>query len=99
MQRVHFEKVNGFSNKFYGWGAEDDDMYNRISEVGLVFIRFDPSIATYIMLAHPSSRPEQTNIPDLSHGTAKEQDGLSSLSYQVVERQLKSLYTWVLVSL
>ena len=24
-----FELANGFSNQFYGWGGEDDDMYNR----------------------------------------------------------------------
>ena len=24
-----FEDVNGFSNTFYGWGGEDDDMYLR----------------------------------------------------------------------
>ena len=24
-----FRKVNGFSNKFYGWGGEDDDMKKR----------------------------------------------------------------------
>ena len=24
-----FERVNGFSNQFYGWGGEDDDMFNR----------------------------------------------------------------------
>jgi len=24
-----FELVNGFSNEFYGWGGEDDDMFNR----------------------------------------------------------------------
>jgi len=28
-KRQHFEFVNGFSNQFYGWGGEDDDMYNR----------------------------------------------------------------------
>jgi len=25
-----FEKINGFPNKFYGWGGEDDAVYNRL---------------------------------------------------------------------
>ncbi len=25
-----FMVVNGFSNEFYGWGGEDDDMFNRL---------------------------------------------------------------------
>ena len=28
-RRDHFEQTNGFSNQYYGWGGEDDDMYNR----------------------------------------------------------------------
>ena len=27
---MQFKKVNGFSNQFWGWGGEDDDMSNRI---------------------------------------------------------------------
>ena len=27
--KENFLQVNGFSNKFWGWGAEDDDMYRR----------------------------------------------------------------------
>lgn len=106
MQRVHFQKVNGFSNKFYGWGAEDDDMYDRISGVGLTFIRFDPRIATYIMLSHQSSKSELTYHSDnqrqpqdhIGNEASAVHDGLSTLSYQLVDHQTKKLYTWLLVS-
>lgn len=33
--RKVFEKVNGFSNVYYGWGGEDDDMYSRLRNKGL----------------------------------------------------------------
>lgn len=30
-----FEQVNGFSNVYFGWGAEDDDFYNRLQSKDL----------------------------------------------------------------
>ena len=28
-KKEQFQNVNGFSNCFFGWGGEDDDLYNR----------------------------------------------------------------------
>jgi len=29
LTKEQFTKTNGFSNQFFGWGGEDDDMWNR----------------------------------------------------------------------
>ena len=31
--KEHFEKVNGFSNKYWGWGGEDDDLHHRCQNI------------------------------------------------------------------
>ncbi|XP_021929861.1 beta-1,4-galactosyltransferase 7 isoform X2 [Zootermopsis nevadensis] len=35
IRREHFELVNGMSNKYWGWGLEDDEFYVRLKEAGL----------------------------------------------------------------
>ncbi|XP_042217541.1 beta-1,4-galactosyltransferase 4-like [Homarus americanus] len=98
MQKLHFTKVNGFSNRYYGWGAEDDDMYNRIKQVGLTIVRFDPRVATYVMLSHVTLPPAEDRYEKLRHTIDVSEDGLSNLSYRVVKNDTKPLYTWILVS-
>lgn len=29
MTKDHFKTINGYSNLFFGWGGEDDDLFNR----------------------------------------------------------------------
>jgi hypothetical protein len=48
----HFRQVNGFSNIFWGWGGEDDDMSNRLRQKKLYISRYPANIARYKMLRH-----------------------------------------------
>lgn len=34
ISKHQFQKVNGFSNVFFGWGGEDDDFYSRLQSKG-----------------------------------------------------------------
>lgn len=96
--QVHFKKANGFSNKFYGWGGEDDDMYGRIQQMGLTVVRFDPRVATYVMLSHSSLSPSKNRYLILEENRDGSEDGLSNLSYHIVDKSTRPLYTWILVS-
>lgn len=35
VKREHFQLLNGMSNKYWGWGLEDDEFYVRIKDAGL----------------------------------------------------------------
>ena len=42
--------VNGFSNMFWGWGGEDDDMANRLRIKKLFISRYPANIARYVIV-------------------------------------------------
>ncbi len=52
MQLRHFAAINGFSNKYYGWGGEDADLYYRVIRIWGTFDRLDPSVGRYQAAMH-----------------------------------------------
>ena len=64
LRREHYEKINGVSNEFWGWGAEDDDMYKRVIKNGLKITRYITEIARYKTIKHKKAKinPERFKI-------------------------------------
>jgi predicted glycosyltransferase involved in capsule biosynthesis len=56
MSAEHFQLVNGYSNMFWGWGGEDDDMSMRIKMKGLHVVRYPFNVARYTMLPHKKAK-------------------------------------------
>jgi predicted glycosyltransferase involved in capsule biosynthesis len=95
-----FVTVNGYSNEYWGWGAEDDDMYRRVAMKGLTPCRKD---GKYRSLYHTRHIPEfeyNKNVNYL-HTSASfiDTDGLNSLSYTVISDEKNSNYTKITVSI
>ncbi|XP_047737449.1 beta-1,4-N-acetylgalactosaminyltransferase bre-4-like [Hyalella azteca] len=96
----HFQRVNGFSNKFWGWGAEDDDLANRIKYHGLSISRNPANISRYTMIRHEKEKPNPHRVETLRSGqNSYTSDGLNSLQYRVLDVQPRRLYTWIYVEL
>ena len=56
LRREHYEKINGVSNQFWGWGGEDDDMYKRVIKNGLKITRYITVIARYTTIEHKKAK-------------------------------------------
>ncbi|XP_050716647.1 beta-1,4-galactosyltransferase 4-like [Eriocheir sinensis] len=97
---VPFLRANGFSNKYWGWGAEDDDLAWRLQNGGFFIRRFSPILSRYTMLRHAKDKPSPTRYKYLN--TVKKRymkDGLNSIRYRVLDVQKRPLYTWLYVDL
>ncbi|XP_050311250.1 beta-1,4-N-acetylgalactosaminyltransferase bre-4 [Anthonomus grandis grandis] len=97
---AHFKLLNGFSNCFWGWGGEDDDMSNRIRYHRLYISRYPITIARYTMLSHRKDPPNPSRYDVLKKGQKLfDKDGLNDLEYVLVMKKEKLLYTWILARL
>ncbi|XP_055599695.1 beta-1,4-galactosyltransferase 4-like [Uranotaenia lowii] len=100
MTTKQFRAINGFSNSFWGWGAEDDDLYNRLQHAGFRIIRYSPNIARYTMLYHRKEKRDPRRLQILKDGGKRfHTDGLNSLHYQLLNHTKMTLFTWIHVKI
>ncbi|XP_020511587.2 beta-1,4-galactosyltransferase 2-like [Labrus bergylta] len=103
LSKEQFLRINGFPNTYWGWGAEDDDIYNRILFRGMKISRPNLIIGRYKMIKHLRdlhNEPNQRN-PGKLHNTQwqMEKDGINSLHYTVKEIVKNKMYTFITVDI
>lgn len=85
-----FENVNGFSNGYWGWGLEDDDLKLRCKRKGIPLLTREG-----IFLSLPHQRAQETDIlvhanrerfEEVLFGAEEMTEGLSTLQYRVIDR-------------
>ncbi|CAF3350845.1 unnamed protein product [Rotaria sp. Silwood1] len=81
-----FMKANGWSNLYWGWGFEDDDMNHRLRHAGYRVSRPPNSIGRYKMIRHEKQVPASNRLP-----LGYQQENDSSMSIVVVKFLVSSL--------
>lgn len=101
MSTQDFAIVNGYSNGFWGWGGEDDDLYNRVTLHNLTITHpFPAKMARYTALNHQRAKPNSDRFLALNRSTElRSVDGLADLNYRTIRMKLEPLYTHILVDL
>uniref|UniRef100_A0A8C5SHZ6 Beta-1,4-galactosyltransferase n=1 Tax=Laticauda laticaudata TaxID=8630 RepID=A0A8C5SHZ6_LATLA len=92
-----YMKINGFPNQYWGWGGEDDDISMRVRFRGMKILRPPVSVGHYKMVKHQGDQGNEQNPHrfDLLIRTYRSwsQDGMNSLSYKLLSKELLPLYT------
>ena len=68
LTRDHFRRINGYSNKFWGWGGEDDDMRRRVEFHNLTVTRYEEVVARYKMINHKQEEQNPARNSILAEG-------------------------------
>ncbi|XP_068944026.1 beta-1,4-galactosyltransferase 1 [Petaurus breviceps papuanus] len=103
LSKEQFLKINGFPNNYWGWGGEDDDIYNRLVYKGMSISRPNAVIGKCRMIRHSRDQKNEPNpqrFDRIAHTRqTMNSDGLNSLRYQLLEIQKYPLYTKITVDI
>ncbi|VDP34033.1 unnamed protein product [Soboliphyme baturini] len=98
---TQFQAVNGFANYYWGWGAEDEDIYYRVLYANYTVQRDPEKISRYKMIRHHSHPLFKANPCRLRLLSQVQKlwklDGLNNLVYKLIEIEETRFYTKLMV--
>ncbi len=87
-----YEKINGYPNNFFGWGGEDDAVYNRLA-INDIYIMKPEGTVEIRELEHQNTSTIQSLFNEnkknniLSDLKNWEKDGLNSLKFKILDEK------------
>lgn len=103
MSNHHFKAANGYSNLYFGWGAEDDDLRHRIGTLGFSPLRYADDIGRYYGIPHKTHEFKASGFTKIDKfkifrvSTERLQwDGLNTTRYSVLKVERNNLFTKIL---
>uniref|UniRef100_A0A665UKS3 Beta-1,4-galactosyltransferase n=1 Tax=Echeneis naucrates TaxID=173247 RepID=A0A665UKS3_ECHNA len=101
MSKEQYLKINGFPNNYWGWGGEDDDIYNRLTTKGMSISRPSGEVGKCRMIRHQRDKQNEPNpqrFNRIAHTReTMHKDGFNSLSYKLVRVDKLDLFTMITV--
>ncbi|XP_058386029.1 beta-1,4-galactosyltransferase 3-like isoform X1 [Diceros bicornis minor] len=96
LRPIHYLRINGFPNTYWGWEREDDDIAARLKLSGMLLSRPHLLFGRYHMLeGQDPSHKQSLQTPGLLARIHRRwrHDGLNSLGYRLLSKELQPLYT------
>ncbi|XP_062332649.1 beta-1,4-galactosyltransferase 7 isoform X1 [Osmerus eperlanus] len=97
LTKQHYHMCNGMSNRFWGWGREDDEFYRRLRKAGLQLFRPSGITTGYKTFQHihdPAWRKrDQKRVASQKQEQFKVdyEGGLTNLQYKIESKQELSI--------
>ncbi|XP_065187333.1 beta-1,4-galactosyltransferase 4-like [Sycon ciliatum] len=102
LQSDVYRQANGFNNRFYGWGGEDNDLKLRLVAIGTDFVRRNRTLGRYVAMkkGNIKSKAKSTNRFELLSLYRKfVSEGLTTVKYRVLKRNVQPTYILISVDM
>ncbi|XP_071460504.1 beta-1,4-galactosyltransferase 3-like isoform X2 [Marmota flaviventris] len=87
LRPIHYLRINGFSNVYWNWDDEDDNIATRVKLSGMLLSRPYLLFGCYHMLEEGQDHSQKQSVWRWRH------DGINSLGYRLLAKERHPLYT------